>query len=379
MRHDDGSVAILSQFFPWFVLVCSPHRPRLLTGIMGLSKMQASPKRSSRLSVKIVTKGEQKRKGGSEVADKLLDAENIALDSCIDALVNNSAIRVPTWKFIRAELAKLNCKVQSRGGLHESDESFHPGATLASEKLDGFKISFLTQVSDIELATLTKVAAKGTDHLNYLISAATLLPMEMKIPDCLLGKAVLLAFMLQRNLDLGSRLSEVAKKGIVGSDGVIDMQLLVAFKTVYNPDDRLISIIHIPTGAVATVGPDYMITRTFMFDKVFDDFQACVELAPMPAIRLSQFFKDGEGPNAAVSYYSKPKDWRAAGQAVFDKHATVSKEKHAYELDSAVLEEVAKAKKVEGMSALETARIAAKKLVAKKASRTKVDSAAISK
>ena len=200
--------------------------------------------------------------------------------------------------------------------------------TILRIKDKAFKVEFLTSVSDFGPDDLFGFLAHDDLILDKLITLTTQIPYNLKLPDYMKVKSVCLAVLKDRSEVVGLDMKNVKKQG-ANIRNEYNFVSFGAYTPKFGPDEKLIEIMHRPTGHVVKT-PDSWINRNCTMVNNHDDMAAYFKRPNFPDYYLHKFYEGtlhgpydsprfvGSKPSVQLEKYASTvhNTWLAEAQAV---------------------------------------------------------------
>ena len=189
-------------------------------------------------------------------------------------------------------------QAQSQADGVESSQRFKVLTTFRSIEAE-WLCEWVSSVSDLSVMDLVTARRFDGDAVLFLASFATQIPLRLNMPPECFVKGVLKRLLDSRTALLGRRLSVFKASGGIKSDGSLNL-LQLAYRPVFDSDDRLTSLLHCSGKEVAV--PEALISKSWVLVDNYSDWNAHFRKDPMPPVKCHLFYKG----SAAAGPYCVP-------------------------------------------------------------------------
>lgn len=317
-----------------------------------------------------IIKLEAAAKSGNAEVDEMACTSFACLNSCVDDLMAYPELTRSVFNFIREEKKSIERRRQVGGG---SVPMFASQSSILGLEED-FKISFVTANSDLDASDVVKVMRDDPGNLDDLVQYAVQMPMKPKLPLSFMVKACLETCWNARTKALDFPLKQFKKNGGLLDSGRLRFYDKTGCYQLEFKGETLVGIKH-RSGETVKVPPKSGLGTGHQLRNNHDDWGACLVMPPMPEIKLCSFFcaKGKKGPFQVVNFNGKARDLQTWAEEIHSewqgRQAALKGTTISAEVQATINEHRAKRRS----EAMDKARTAASKALAKKKARRVVD------
>lgn len=270
----------------------------MTTQVKGASKADPGTPTASPGKVSYdVLKVPRPAKTGSETVDTDAEARHGIMMRMFKEVMCDRNLVLPLYN-------TLQDRLRARDDAIVTDTSTFAKISTVSKTCPEFSVYHLAQVSDLTVQQLVNIRKKDEGAIAQLLCYDCQLHPNLKLSKECAVKDFWAYFLKSRSKALGNRLSNARKSGIVNLGAASLDWVRGSYELVFDKT-KLTEIVHRSTNDRVSVGEEFHITTAWSLICNFSDWDAAVQLKPMPAVKLTSFFKSPAGPFQVKNYGCK--------------------------------------------------------------------------
>ena len=281
------------------------------------------------------------------------------LVSVVDDLVLDQSHVLPVFNL----LSERKAATAARGGIIDV-EVFDDDVATISGLPDEFKMSVLTENSDLSAQSFLAALGKDPQVLNKFLTLGLQLPKQTRVNQYIKPVAVMKKFMKARILECGNRLSDLKAKGGISASGDVDFLKVGCFTPTYTSAGVLDKLFHSASTRTVDVIKKTGINTEWSLVDNFDDLFAGFKFSDdIPVVPVHGWFKnDVEGIDyfGYKNFKGKPKELESHCKTVYEEHRREVKATQSAPVSSATTTALTAFRKEKANSIFEKARHASK-------------------
>lgn len=211
----------------------------------------------------------------------------------------------------------LQERIRARDDAVVTDTTTFAKISTVSKTCPEFSVYHLTQVSDLTVEQLVNLRKQDEDSIAQLLCYDCQLHPNLKLSKECAVKDFWAYFLKSRSKALGSRLANARRSGIIDPSAT-SLYWEQGSYALYFTEGKLTRIVHRSSKDQVEIGEEFHITTAWSLLSNYSDWDASLQLKPMPAVKLCTFFKSPAGPHKVKNYGCKVGEFAKDMAALFN-------------------------------------------------------------